>query len=148
MPGQPMKRQRIARIEAAGGITRICERVAAGEPLSAIAAEYGMGREALSRWIHQDEERAEQIRAARARAADALAEETLSIADGATAEDVQVAKLRIDTRRWIAGIWSPAVYSPQQRAAVEINIGSLHLDALRQVNAQPIIDVTPVESST
>lgn len=147
MPGTPIKRQLIARIDQIGGPEAIIERVASGETLTSIAAELGVSREALSGWMNRDEERTIALRSARARAAEALVDQTLQIADAASPQEAQVARLRIDTRQWIASRWNRAEYG-QDKAAVEINIGSLHLDALRHTVAGPVIDVTPVESTT
>jgi hypothetical protein len=65
-----------------------------------------------------------------------LAEETLSIADEAqhavSAHEVAAAKLRIETRRHLAGVWNRDQYGEQKGPQVQVNIGALHLDALRQ----------------
>ena len=131
-----------------GGPERIVERVASGETLAAIAQELDTSREQLSQYMNSDEQRAAALRSARARAADALVDQTVAIADAATPADAQVARLKIDVRQWAASRWNRAEYGQDRGPAVAINIGSLHLDALRQVRDVPVIDVTPSESST
>ena len=148
MAGSPLKRQMIARVADAGGVEVIAERVASGETLAAIADELGCRRENLVRWLYSDEDRATLIREARARAADALVEQTIAIADTASPAEAQLARLRIDTRQWIASRWNRAEYGQDKTPAVQINLGSLHLDALRHVRENRIIDVSPVESTT
>lgn len=46
--------------------------------------------------------------------ASALAEEILEIADDTTAEDVQRAKLRVDTRKWLMSKMAPKRYGDKQ----------------------------------
>lgn len=148
MAGTPIRRQLAARVADAGGVEVIADRVASGETLAAIAEELGFRRELLVRWIYADEDRAALLRAARAQAADALVEQSLQIADTASPAEAQLARLRVDTRQWIASRWNRSAYGAQDKAAVEINIGSLHLDALRHVRENRIIDVSPAESTT
>lgn len=131
-----------------GGPEAIIDRVASGETLTAIAQELGTSRELLSQWMNRDEERAAALREARARAADALVEQTLSIADTASPAEAQLARLRVDVRQWAARSWNRAEYGQDKQPAVTINLGSLHLDALRHVRENRVIDVTPSESTT
>lgn len=148
MAGTPIKRQLVANIADIGGPEAIINRVASGETLTAIAAELGTSRELLSQWMNRDEDRAAALREARARAADALVDQTIAIADTASPAEAQLARLRVDVRQWAARSWNRAAYGTQDKAAVEINIGSLHLDALRHVRENRVIDVTPSESTT
>lgn len=93
---------------------RLCERLAAGEPLSRICRGPGMptAPEVLA-WLADPRHADFQGAVARAREAraDALVDEILSIADDlAGAEQVQRSKLRVDTRRWLAARLAPAKY--------------------------------------
>jgi hypothetical protein len=143
-----MKRQSIEKIEQRGGYLPICQRIADGETLADIAREYEMSRSVIQQWFGRDPDRREALRRARVLAAASLADQALSIADQAESENVQVAKLRIETRRWLASRMDPEQYGDRPTNAVQINIGTLHLDALRHTVAGPVIDVTPVESTT
>lgn len=60
-----------------------------------------------------------------------MAEETIAIADAATPADVQVAKLRIDARWRMASKTDAAQFGDRQVPLVNIDLGSLALDALR-----------------
>lgn len=53
-------------------------------------------------------------------------------------EEVQAAKVRIDTRKWVASIQDPEKYAKKDAAQVNISIGTLHLDALRRRQVSPI----------
>lgn len=133
--------QLLMAVADAGGVGEILERVAGGETLRSIAedlsrlagAEVTGGR--LGEWLRADPERAARLLKCRAQGADAFAEETIALADSAvSAEDAAVAKVKISTRQWIASKWAPSVYG-DKAAQVQINIGEIHLDALRKVNA-------------
>jgi len=129
-----------------GGFEAIISQVASGRTLSSIARELGVPRETLSNLMYRDEERGEALRAARARAADALVDDALDIADAADPTAIAKAKLQVETRQWIASKYNRAVYG-SEKAQVEINLGSLHLDALRNVREKAVIDVSPSEST-
>ena len=101
----------------------------AGKPISTICYELGIGRRALEKWIEEND-RDDMIARARAKAADELACETLAIADSADPEHAAHARVRIQTRQWLAEKWKPSVYGAKQ-SAIQINIGSMRMDALR-----------------
>ena len=101
----------------------------AGKPISAICYELGIGRRALEKWIEAND-RDDMIARARAKAADELACETLAIADSADPEHAAHARVRIQTRQWLAEKWKPSVYGTKQ-AQIQVNIHSMRMDALR-----------------
>ncbi len=89
----------------------ICERIADGESLREICASEGMPSKAnVFRWLSADPAAADQYARARETHADHEFDEIKVIADGATPENVQVARLRVDTRKWRAGKLRPKVY--------------------------------------
>jgi len=119
---------------------RICERIADGESLRAICADEDMpSTTAVKKWLIKDDGGALVAQYARAREAqaDALFDEVLDIADDATrdrksagkgdgsmtfdAEHVNRARLRIDTRKWMAGKLRPKVYG--DKVDVSGNVG-------------------------
>lgn len=94
----------------------ICERIADGESLRSICASKDMpALSTVMLWIARDEsgKLSEQYARARETQADAIFDECLHIAD--TAEDVQQARLRIDTRKWMAGKLRPKKYGERQQ---------------------------------
>lgn len=102
-----------------------------------LAEEMGesVSRTFLSGVIHNiAPDASQQVVAARRRAAALLAEESLEIADTPhkTREDIDQAKLRIGTRHWLAERFNRDEFGANSRVAVQISIGALHLDALRQ----------------
>jgi len=89
--------------------TTICERIADGESLRKICNEPDMPpKKTVLAWLKVHEDFRTQYAQARDEQADALFDETLHIAD--TEEDWQRARLRIDTRKWVAGKLRPKKY--------------------------------------
>ena len=90
---------------------RICERIADGDSIRAICLETDMPSKAsVMRWLAADSALSDQYARAREMQADHEFDEIKAIADLASAEDVQVARLRVDARKWRAGTLRPKVY--------------------------------------
>ena len=138
MAGAPIKRQGVALLkEREEEVEMLLE---AGVTQTEIWDAMGLTRAAWRRWVGEHGGDAVVARARAARAS-ALAEESLTIADTVEERNEAVAKarLRIDTRKWISGAWDRDTYgqsAPQTN--VQVNLGQLHLDALRQQDPAPI----------
>jgi transcriptional regulator with XRE-family HTH domain len=145
MAGSPKKRAEMVRLN--DHEERIFEALDEGLTQAAIAAELGVMRSSLARWLNANAERKAALKESRAIAGDAIAEETLDIADGVKGIDnaeVQAAKLRIEARMKLAAVWNAEKYG-EQKAGVTINVGLLHLDALRQAQtAAPALQAVEV----
>jgi hypothetical protein len=97
-----------------------------------VARTLGISHTAFYDWVDRGgEARAAALARARARGGQSLAEETLEIADSASPQEAQVAKLRVDTRRWLASKMNEE-YGDKQQPLVNIDLGSMALDALRK----------------
>lgn len=126
---------------------RICDEIAGGKSLIAIAKMEGMpSAEAVRTWLDKwtgersehGEARLVEYTRARARQADRLAEEVVEIADSTRDAylpvQVSSAKLRMDARRWYASKLAPKVYGKPPETAVSI-------DARQQtINVQRVVD--------
>jgi len=94
----------------------ICEQIAEGRGLRAICREDSMpGRQTILDWLNNDSDpRFAAFRAKYARAREAqgdfLDEQMQDVADAARPEDVQVARLKIDTMKWRAAKLAPKKY--------------------------------------
>ena len=106
----------------------ICGRIADGESLRAICLDDAMpARSAVFKWLNEQPDFADQYARAREAQAEVLFEDILSIADDRSGdvkmvgregeereicdtEFVQRAKLRVDTRKWMAGKLAPKKY--------------------------------------
>lgn len=109
--------------------TNICNRLADGESLRRICLSDDMpDKRTVFRWLDSNLEFRHQYARAREQQADALFDECLDIADEIVNdtfidgngnertdnEAIQRSKLRIDTRKWIAGKLRPKVYGDKQ----------------------------------
>lgn len=107
----------------------ICSRLSDGESLRKICCDDGMpGQTTVYRWLMEREDFREQYACARELQADTLFDEILDIADdgsndfvadgdGGEAvnhEHIQRSKLRIDSRKWMAGKLRPKKYGDKQ----------------------------------
>jgi len=123
----------LQKIKETGGDEWLLEQVEAGRTLASIAEEIGITRPKLNGYLREPARRDRYARAQEA-AASALVDQSLEIVDGAEPQTVQVAKLRADTRRWIAGKLHREQWGEQQGPSINIDLGGLHIDALRQAS--------------
>lgn len=137
MAGNPKKKSDLALLDQIGA-DKVADLLEEGKAITEICKALKVGKRALNEWL-ESPERAGLLSRARARAADQLAAETLQIADEAAPEEVQVARLRTDVRKWLAAKWSPSLYG-EQKGGVVINLGSLHGESLRRVQVVETID--------
>ena len=88
----------------------ICQRITNGESLRAIVEDDHMpNRSTIHLWLLHHDEFSDQYAKAREYQADTLADELIYLAD--TAEDVNKARLQVDTRKWVASKLKPKKYS-------------------------------------
>jgi hypothetical protein len=83
----------------------------------------------------------ERVREARTIGATALAEQALEIADrpASSTAEVQSNRLAVDTRRWLAASFDkPTFGDAPTRVDVQLDLGLLHLDALRRRAVQVV----------
>ena len=129
------------KIHAAGGESAMLDKLSQGETILSLARSLGISHTAFYDWIERGgEARASALARARARGGRSLAEQTLEIADNASPQEAQVAKLRVDTRRWLASKQAPDEYGDKQQPLVNIDLGSMALDALRKRSIVSIDD--------
>ena len=133
-----MQRMAFALIEAKGGEPWVLEQVAQGHGYRRIAEDLGVSLTLFANWAKHTDARRELLRQARENAAQTLAEQALEIADDADPLTERVARLRIDTRKWIASKWAPDTYGDNKGPLVQVNITDMHLRAVRNVD---VIDV-------
>ena len=115
----------------AGGADRIFERIADGETMAEIADSLGFSRSLVSSYLRSRPEWAERLARAREQAAEAWADEILAIADRASPDDVKVAALRCEVRKWLAGIHNQGFRLSANNTHVSISANQLHLHAIR-----------------
>lgn len=143
------------RVEALGGDDYIFDRLAGGDPVGAIARDLGVSRPYLYTWRNQ---RPEALAAERRRrweesielSADAKEEEGAEILDDLAARDivtsaeVQLATSRARYRQWQAETRNRTRYGNETGTVINVNLGSLHLDALRARGSTRALEGRPV----
>lgn len=98
----------------------ICKDVSSGSSVLKACRKKGRpNRDTFYVWLREHPEIQAMYRAALKARAHAFAEEMIDIADsvakGATPEQIQAARLRIDTRKWNAARMEPTVYGERVR---------------------------------
>ncbi len=92
----------------------ICERIAEGDSLRTICLGDDMpNRATVFRWLGKYAEFSDQYARARDAQADAYADDVVYIAD--TEKDPQLARVRVDARKWTASKLKPKKYGDQLR---------------------------------
>jgi hypothetical protein len=119
------------KIHAFGGEAMVFDHISQGKTVDSVIKALNVSISGFYKWIDRDAKRGELLARARTRGGQSLAEQTLEIADSATPQEAQVAKLRVDTRRWLASKMNEE-YGDKQQPLVNIDLGSMALDALRK----------------
>jgi hypothetical protein len=80
------------------------------------------------------------MEAAREEAADALVEQGLEMVDGlsatSTTNEIAATREKVNFRKFMAGSLNQNKYGTRPQNNITLNIGDMHLDALRKVNSQ------------
>jgi hypothetical protein len=92
----------------------ICARLAKGDSLRKVCGadrdDFLPGQSTVFKWLEENEAFAKQYAHARELQADAKFDEAWEIAETATVENVQVARLKVDTIKWQTGKLAPKKY--------------------------------------
>lgn len=153
LPGQPLKQKLIAELERrtraafedepeATHLDFVEDWQARGWTLNKLGVECGLGEdmgEFISRYLSRTfgkENVSPRLADARARGSHRLVDKTHDIAEEATEDDVQVARLQVSTLQWTAEAWNRNDYGRQRGPVVNVSIAELHLEALKAVNAK------------
>ena len=112
-------------------LAQVLERLAAGETTRKITQELVIEREFWQR-MQTDEAFAASVARARICGQDALTAETIDIADEATEETVNSARLRIWARQWYASKMAPKKYGDKLDTSVTHEAGDSMLEFLKR----------------
>jgi hypothetical protein len=147
MSGKKFEAEMMAKVETLGGSEFVLDFIGDGGTVTGLCKVVGCSRSFLSRILNKRPEYRTALEEGRRLQADAFAEDSLGIVDDMAAtgnfrsEDVQLAKERVSVRKWMAALNNPDKYAPKEKG-ITINVGNLHLDALRKINRE-MLDVTP-----
>ena len=90
---------------------RFCDFIAEGRSVAELCARPDMpSQQSVYTWLRNDEDFLERYARAREAQADKFFKECIEIADAATQENCNVARLRVDTRKWAAARLAPKKY--------------------------------------
>ena len=111
----------------------IFDRLAKGEAIRKVCADDWMpGWTTVNKRLMNDAAFAAHYARAREEQADTIFDEIIGIADAATPEDAQVARVKIDARKWVAGKLRPKVYGDKLDVAhsggITINVADAFND--------------------
>lgn len=98
----------------------VCAKVAEGMAVIAIGKLKDMPSETtIYKWLSTEAEFAEKYARAREAQADVYSQEIVDIADTATNDDYNVARLKIDARKWAASKLAPKKYGDKLNVQAE-----------------------------
>lgn len=169
MAGRPVLRKLENDIKERGGEEWVLGEIASGRRIGDIAEELGISRRMLYTWRDRRERR-DRLRPLWSEAVRMSAEADVETAmahfdrldavvglDPVTGEplrrvpassEVQLASSRAKYLQWLAARKDPDTYGTQEaQVAVNLNLGSLHLDALSQVKTREALPAPPVEEA-
>ena len=140
MASKPIERHIKRQIAERGGWERILERLASGETVTDIARTFtrpdgqAISRSFLSNLLHKDPERSQLAYKAKVEGASAMVDHALRIVDSAPIDRDSIAKAKVmaDMRVRVAGFLDREQFGERRDGmTVNVNMASLHLDALR-----------------
>jgi len=149
MAGKPKKRQLLADIKKFGA-EELCDRIASGETIAGISAEFGVSRNFMSQTMNKDPDIKKLLDAARRAHGDALIDEARHLADSCEPDPNSISKMReqVSLRKWIASATNPDNWAAKQQPLVNISLGDMHLSALKKAQASPMLDITANSANT
>lgn len=92
---------------------RVCELIANGATLNKAGSAVGVKRQTIIKWVSKYDDFANLYAQARKAQLEAFADEVIDLSDeaaGASASEVQAAKLRTDNRKWLLSKLAADVY--------------------------------------
>jgi hypothetical protein len=150
MAGRPKLRSLKLRIAETGGYETLLDRIASGTSMRRLAEDYVTSPSQLA-FLLKKPEWNDKFMMAKAIAAGVQVEDAFEGVKRAMPEDVNVKRLQFEAAMKLAGVFDRATFGEQkQQVQVNLSIGDLHLQALKQVGQGITIDaevVTPAIES-
>jgi len=130
----------------------IFERILAGNTVKSLLAGWGMGWGTWYKWLDSEDGRKDRYDEALRNAGHAYAQRAVETAQNATNENVTVARLQVDTDKWIASKLNSAYDVRQKETTVTLRIEDLHSQAAALISQEAeravmdaVIDAEAVE---
>jgi len=139
MAGKALKKKILADVAKNGGADHVYDVIASGKSILVWAREeWDCSRSYLSKTLREVPEYAAALDKAQTEAADALMEDSMDRADAlnGNSSQAQIAAVReqINIRRAMAAGLNRDRYGSGPRTEITLNLGDLHLDALRKIS--------------
>ena len=119
---------KLAAVEAVGE-DEILERIASGASMQQMCKELNIGTKLWYKWLDSVKGRRERYNAAQAEAAHFYADRAVQTAQNAEPATVNVARLQVDTDKWIASKLNAQYDTRQRDVAINISVNDLHAQA-------------------
>jgi len=136
---------KMAALDAVGE-EEILERIAQGETMQMLCKQYDIGTKLWYKWLDRAEGRRDRYNAAQAEAAHFYANRAVQTAQAVTPDMVNVARLQVDTDKWIASKLNVQYDTRQRDVAVNISVTDLHAQAAQLLNSVEMRDVIDVDA--
>ena len=134
---------KIAAIEALGE-DEVFERIATGTSVRQLMREFGIGYKLFGKWLDASEGRRQRYEFAQHEAGHFYAQRAVDTAQAVTPDMVNVARLQVDTDKWMASKLNAQYDTRHRDVAVNINVADLHAQAaelLKSVKTRELNDV-------
>jgi hypothetical protein len=130
----------------------VFDRLRSGESVADVMDSYGFSRNYFYTWLKRGNDRKGQYEEAKRDAAEALVDEAQAILDDEapvfSPAEVTLRKARANFRTWLAGKKDREQFGEANaQVDVNLNLGSLHLDALRATSTVPTALPAPEEDA-
>jgi hypothetical protein len=140
MAGRPKLRSLKVRIIETGGYESLLDKIASGTSMRRLAEEYQTSPSQLA-FLLKKPEWNEKFMMAKAIAAGVQVEDAFEGVKRAMPEDVNVKRLQFEAAMKLASVFDRATFGEQkQQVQVNLSIGDLHLQALKQARDGITID--------
>ncbi len=125
----------VRRIEDVGGVEAVLVRYAEGDSLQQLDTAFGCRPAQISAILRAPAWKDKFDHAKKLKAELAI-DRGMRAVQQATPETASVAKLQWEAERWLAGKLDADAYGERPQTAININLGDLHLSALRTINSE------------
>ena len=111
------------------GEDELFEQIAQGKSLRSLMRERDFGFKLWSRWLDAKDGRRERYQAAQLEAGHFFAERAVDTAQNTDPSMVNVARLQVDTDKWMASKLNAQYDTRQRDVAINISVNDLHAQA-------------------
>jgi len=151
MAGRPKLRDLTNKIDDLGGIEWFCGEIENGKTITKLAKELDVSPYLVYSYLKKGNNK-EQFEESRRRSAHTMVDESRDLIDDATCDNIAVRREQAKNRQWCAEKFNREAYGQTTQPAVQVNIGALHLNAMKEAReiedakAQDVTKLLPSDS--